>query len=772
MYTPVLEDIIQKSKDQSQKIGISTLFPSMLFIHLIDDLEVSKVLAHLCIDKTKYKENRAAVVSFLRASLESDDFPKSDSVRNVKFSRKIENALIKLSHVEYATNKLIEPITLFRELFSIDEDIRFALQVHGFDAASTTVNNAVRSVLNKSETIDDILKTPQTVENQFKEDNSSEDEFSSFCTLLNGLAKDGKLDPLIGRQSELEEIIVSLARKKKNNPLIVGDPGVGKTALAEGLASRIQENKVPDIISGANVYSLDIGALLAGTQFRGDFEKRLKLVIDTLNKESENGGKPILFIDECHMIIGAGASAGGSMDMGNMIKPVLTKGNIRFFCATTHKEATSILEKDQALARRFQKIEIKEPSVEDTIKILHGVKSVFEKHHGVKYSDEAITLAVELSSRYIKNKKLPDKAIDILDIAGARNHIATEDTRVDEILRHQIEYTVSKVTKVPVSSLKKDESHKIIELDKQLSTVVFGQKPAVDAVSDAIKISKSGLDNETKPIGSFLFVGPTGVGKTELAKQLAKTMSMELIRIDMSEYSEPHTVAKLIGSPPGYVGYDEGGVLTGAVSKNPHCVLLLDEFEKAHPKVWDMFLQVMDDGRLSDSHGEVVDFTNTIVIMTSNAGIADLSRNSIGFSMGESENLTGNLTESDVRAKISTIFKPEFINRLDVVYFSQLKKENIHHVVDKFIKDLDAKLEHKTGMNYVLSENAKNWLVENGYDSKYGARPIERLIHKEIKKPSALIILGLDNTVDHHDSVIFIDVSDDEKSLTLIVKKR
>lgn len=771
MYTPILEDIIQRSKDQSQNINISKLYPSMLFIHLIDDVDVSRCLAYLCKDKSAYAENRSNLVSMLKEELESDSYPKSSSISNVSLSRKLDNIFMKLAHVNISTQEKITPILIFREVFSIDDDVRYAMDRSGFDAQSTNVNNAIRKVQKESETLEEILNVS---EEDFVEVGAepSDDSFSDYCTLLNGLAKNGKLDPLIGRQSELEEIIVSLARKKKNNPLIVGDPGVGKTALAEGLASRIQENDVPDIIANSNVYSLDIGALLAGTQFRGDFEKRLKLVIDTLQKESEQGGKPILFIDECHMIIGAGASAGGSMDMGNMLKPVLTKGDIRFFCATTHKEATSILEKDQALARRFQKIEIKEPSIEDTIKILHGVKGVFEKHHGVKYSDESIKLAVEMSSRYIKNKKLPDKAIDILDICGARNHIADDDTRVDEILKHQIEYTISKVTKIPVSSLKKEESNKIIHLDKELSNVVFGQESAVETVSDAIKISKSGLDSESKPIGSFLFVGPTGVGKTELTKQLAKTMSMELIRLDMTEYSEAHTVSKLIGSPPGYVGYDEGGALTGAVSKNPHSIILLDEFEKAHPKVWDMFLQVMDDGRLSDSHGEVIDFTNTIVIMTSNAGISDLSKNSIGFSMGESEGLSGNLTKSDIMAKIKTIFKPEFLNRLDVVYFSQLKKDNISHVVDKFMKELDAKLEHKTGMNYVLTSKAKNWLIENGYDAMYGARPLDRLIHKEIKKPSALIILKMDNSVSHNDKIINVDVSESGEKLVLSVLER
>tara|TARA_B100000427_G_scaffold328617_1_gene342187 strand:- start:7818 stop:10079 length:2262 start_codon:yes stop_codon:yes gene_type:complete len=547
-----------------------------------------------------------------------------------------------------------------------------------------------------------------------------------FCTNLNQEAIDGNIDPLIGRKKEIERISQILARRNKNNPLLVGDSGVGKTAIAEGLAKLITEGKVPDLLKNCVIYCLDLGALLAGTKYRGDFEKRLKVVLSELSKQE----KAVLFIDEIHTIIGAGATSGGVNDASNLLKPALAKNNLRFFGSTTYKEFRGVFEKDRALSRRFQKVDVKEPSIEDTFKILKGLKSQFEDHHGIKYSDKALKTAAELSNRYINDRNLPDKAIDVIDEAGSRKRLKNKTSRISEL---DIEEVVALMAKVPKRTVSSSDKDVLSKLKENLSRVIFGQDEAIDTLTTSIKLSRAGLGNSDKPVGSFLFSGPTGVGKTEVSKQLSLIMGIEFIRFDMSEYMERHTVSRLIGAPPGYVGFDQGGLLTEAVTKNPHCVILLDEIEKAHPEVFNILLQIMDHGTLTDNNGRQADFKNSIVIMTSNAGAQDMSRNSIGFNQQDHS--------SEGKEAIKKIFSPEFRNRLDsVIHFNALSKEVILTVVDKFLVELQAQLDEKK-VQIEITEEVRMWLVDNGYDKDMGARPMQRLIQEEIKKPLADKIL-------------------------------
>tara|TARA_B100000579_G_scaffold66749_1_gene49850 strand:- start:223 stop:2484 length:2262 start_codon:yes stop_codon:yes gene_type:complete len=547
-----------------------------------------------------------------------------------------------------------------------------------------------------------------------------------FCTNLNQEAIDGNIDPLIGRKKEIERISQILARRNKNNPLLVGDSGVGKTAIAEGLAKLITEGKVPDLLKNCVIYCLDLGALLAGTKYRGDFEKRLKVVLSELSKQE----KAVLFIDEIHTIIGAGATSGGVNDASNLLKPALAKNNLRFFGSTTYKEFRGVFEKDRALSRRFQKVDVKEPSIEDTFKILKGLKSQFEDHHGIKYSDKALKTAAELSNRYINDRNLPDKAIDVIDEAGSRKRLKNKTSRISEL---DIEEVVALMAKVPKRTVSSSDKDVLSKLKENLSRVIFGQDEAIDTLTTSIKLSRAGLGNSDKPVGSFLFSGPTGVGKTEVSKQLSLIMGIEFIRFDMSEYMERHTVSRLIGAPPGYVGFDQGGLLTEAVTQNPHCVILLDEIEKAHPEVFNILLQIMDHGTLTDNNGRQADFKNCIVIMTSNAGAQDMSRNSIGFNQQDHS--------SEGKEAIKKIFSPEFRNRLDsVIHFNALSKEVILTVVDKFLVELQAQLDEKK-VQIEITEEVRMWLVDNGYDKDMGARPMQRLIQEEIKKPLADKIL-------------------------------
>ena len=547
----------------------------------------------------------------------------------------------------------------------------------------------------------------------------------AYCVDLNAKAKSGKIDPLIGRAHEIERTIQVLCRRTKNNPLYVGDPGVGKTAIAEGLARRIVEGQVPDVLKDATIFALDMGALLAGTRYRGDFEERLKAVMTELEQQDH----AVLFIDEIHTVIGAGATSGGAMDASNLLKPALQAGSLRCIGSTTYKEYRNYFEKDRALVRRFQKIDVNEPTIEDAVKILRGLKPYYEEHHGVRYTADALRTAVELSARYIGDRKLPDKAIDVIDEVGAAQALKPESKRRKTIGVKEVEAVVAKIARIPPKSVSRDDKAALQTLERDLKTMVFGQDRAISALSSAIKLARAGLREADKPIGCYLFSGPTGVGKTEAARQLSRTLGVELHRFDMSEYMERHTVSRLIGAPPGYVGFDQGGLLTDAVDQHPHCVLLLDEIEKAHPDLFNILLQVMDYGKLTDHNGKTVDFRNVILIMTTNAGAADMAKPAVGFLREQREG-----EDSEAIERMST---PEFRNRLDaIIPFSGLKPEVVAQVVEKFVLQLEAQLADRH-VTIELSEAARRWLAERGYEPLYGARPLGRLIQEPVKKPLA-----------------------------------
>ncbi len=553
----------------------------------------------------------------------------------------------------------------------------------------------------------------------------NQDALSTYCVNLNKKAQAGKIDPLIGRDTEIERTIQILCRRTKNNPLYVGDPGVGKTAIAEGLAKRIIEGDVPEVLAKSTIFSLDMGSLLAGTRYRGDFEERLKAVVSEL--EAQPGA--VLFIDEIHTVIGAGATSGGAMDASNLLKPALAQGTLRCVGSTTYKEYRNHFEKDRALVRRFQKIDVNEPSVEDTVKILTGLKTNYEKHHKVKYTPEAIRGAVELAAKYIHDRKLPDKAIDVIDEVGASRMLVPEQKRRKTVTLKDVEEVVAKIARIPPKSVSSDDKETLRNLERDLKAMVFGQDKAIEALAAAIKLSRAGLRDAEKPIGNYLFSGPTGVGKTEVAKQLSKTLGIELLRFDMSEYMERHSVSRLIGAPPGYVGFDQGGLLTDGVDQHPHCVLLLDEIEKAHQDLYNILLQVMDHGKLTDHNGKTVDFRNVVLIMTTNAGASDLAKPVIGFARDVR-------TDEDQEA-VKKLFTPEFRNRLDaVIPFAGLSAEIVAQVVEKFVMQLEAQLADRN-VTIELSSAAKEWLAERGYDPLYGARPLARVIQEHIKKPLA-----------------------------------
>ncbi|WP_286272780.1 ATP-dependent Clp protease ATP-binding subunit ClpA [Thalassotalea hakodatensis] len=576
---------------------------------------------------------------------------------------------------------------------------------HGIAKAEGQPSNKADEEINQQE------EEPRTVEN--------------FATNLNEQAKVGRIDPLIGRASELERTLQVLGRRRKNNPLFVGEAGVGKTAIAEGLANLIVSEKVPEFLADTTIYSLDLGALLAGTKYRGDFEKRFKALL----KELEQEGNAILFVDEIHTIIGAGAASGGMMDASNLIKPLLSSGKLRCVGSTTYQEYQNIFEKDRALARRFQKIDIVEPSIDDTTKILQGLKEKYESHHGIRYTNKALRAAAQLSAKYINERFLPDKAIDVIDEAGAKQQLLASSKRKKVINDGDIETIVAKMARIPEKSVSSSEKDSLHTLDRNLKLVVFGQDHAIDELTSVIRLSRAGLGQENKPVGSFLFAGPTGVGKTEVTQQLSKVLGVELLRYDMSEYMEKHAVSRLIGAPPGYVGYEQGGLLTDAVIKHPHAVVLLDEIEKAHPDVYNILLQVMDHGTLTDNNGRKADFRNITLVLTTNAGVAETTRQSIGFKQQDHS--------FDALNEINKIFSPEFRNRLDnIIWFNHLDDNVIHQVVDKFIVELQAQLDDK-GVSLELTKDAKKWLAVNGYDKAMGARPMSRLIQEHLKKPLA-----------------------------------
>ena len=639
------------------------------------------------------------------------------------FQRVVQRAVI---HVQSSGREEVTGANVLVALFSERESHAvYFLQLHDMSRldAVNYISHGIAKVTGESR--------PQTVRGA--DEDSAEDKgmqkgeeaLEAFCVNLNRKAEEGRIDPLIGRQKEIERTIQILCRRNKNNPLYVGDSGVGKTAIAEGLAKRIVDGDVPEVLSGATIYCLDMGALLAGTRYRGDFEERLKSVMTEL----ENTEGSILFIDEIHTIIGAGATSGGSMDASNILKPSLASGKLRCMGSTTYKEYRSYFEKDRALARRFQKIDIYEPSVEDTVKILRGLKPYFEKFHMVRYTAEALRSAVELSARYINDRKLPDKALDVIDEVGASRMLVPKKRRRKTVTVRDVEKVVAQIARIPPKSVSVDDRKALKNLKRDLKTMVFGQDAAIESLSSAIKLSRAGLREPEKPVGSYLFCGPTGVGKTEVARQLALTMGVELVRFDMSEYMERHSVSRLIGAPPGYVGFDQGGLLTDAIDHQPHSVLLLDEIEKAHPDLFNILLQVMDHGKLTDHNGKSIDFRNVVLIMTTNAGAADLVKPAIGF---EREGRAGDDMEA-----IEKMFTPEFRNRLDaVIQFKSLPPEVVAKVVDKFIMELELQLEDRN-VTIELNGPAREMLAKKGYDEKFGARPLARVIQEKIKKPLA-----------------------------------
>ncbi|MEN3754966.1 ATP-dependent Clp protease ATP-binding subunit ClpA [Mangrovibacter yixingensis] len=579
-----------------------------------------------------------------------------------------------------------------------------------------------------------------------EEQAGGEDRMENFTTNLNQLARVGGIDPLIGRDKELERAIQVLCRRRKNNPLLVGESGVGKTAIAEGLAWRIVKGDVPEVMADCTIYSLDIGSLLAGTKYRGDFEKRFKSLLKQLEQDTNS----ILFIDEIHTIIGAGAASGGQVDAANLIKPLLSSGKIRVIGSTTYQEFSNIFEKDRALARRFQKIDITEPSVEETVQILNGLKSKYEAHHDVRYTAKAVRAAVELSVKYINDRHLPDKAIDVIDEAGARSRLMPVSRRKKTVNVGDIESVVARIARIPEKTVSASDRDTLKNLGDRLKMLVFGQDKAIEALTEAIKMSRAGLGHEHKPVGSFLFAGPTGVGKTEVTVQLAKAMGIELLRFDMSEYMERHTVSRLIGAPPGYVGFDQGGLLTDAVIKHPHAVVLLDEIEKAHPDVFNLLLQVMDNGTLTDNNGRKADFRNVVLVMTTNAGVRETERKSIGLIQQDNS--------IDAQEEIKKVFTPEFRNRLDnIIWFNHLSTDVIHQVVEKFIVELQVQLDAK-GVSLEVSQDARNWLADKGYDRAMGARPMSRVIQDNLKKPLANELL-FGSLVDGGQVIVELDES-------------
>ncbi len=697
-----------------------------LLLSLIDDQDAVAVMRACNVDVEQLKRNLGEYVDAELDNLITDGH--EDSKPTAGFQRVIQRAVI---HVQSSGREEVTGANVLVAIFAEREShAAYFLQEQDmtrYDAVNY-ISHGIAKRPGAAESrpargADDEAATEETGTKK------KADALDAYTVNLNKKARDGKIDPLIGRDIEIQRTIQILCRRQKNNPLFVGDPGVGKTAIAEGLARRIVRGEVPDVLEDAVVYSLDMGALLAGTRYRGDFEERLKQVV----KEMENTPGAILFIDEIHTVIGAGATSGGAMDASNLLKPALASGTLKCIGSTTYKEYRQYFEKDRALVRRFQKIDVAEPTIPDAIEILKGLKPYYESFHRVRYTNEAIKAAVELSARYIHDRKLPDKAIDVIDETGASQMLLPENRRKKTIGLKEIEAAVASIARIPPKSVSKDDAEVLRSLTENLKRVVYGQNNAIDALSSAIKLARAGLRDAEKPIGSYLFSGPTGVGKTEVARQLADILGVEMLRFDMSEYMERHTVSRLLGAPPGYVGFDQGGLLTDGVDQHPHCVLLLDEIEKAHPDLFNILLQVMDHGKLTDHNGKTVDFRNVILIMTTNAGAADMARAPIGFGRSKRE---GEDTDA-----VNRLFAPEFRNRLDaIVQFAALPIEVVQRVVDKFVLQLEAQLADRN-VTIELSEEARVWLAEKGYDAAMGARPLARLIQETIKKPLAEEVL-------------------------------
>ncbi|WP_184718387.1 ATP-dependent Clp protease ATP-binding subunit ClpA [Caulobacter sp.] len=702
-----------------------------LLLSLTDDEDAAGVMRACDVDLTALKKSLSNYLDVELASLVVDD--DEDAKPTAGFQRVIQRAVI---HVQSSGREEVTGANVLVAIFSEREShAAYFLQEQDmtrYDAVNFIAHGiAKKAGASEAKSVKGASAGSNSVEDDGEKPNTKTggEALEAYCVDLNEKARQGKVDPLIGRANEVERAIQILCRRTKNNPLLVGDPGVGKTAIAEGLARKIITNQVPEVLAEATIFSLDMGALLAGTRYRGDFEERVKQVV----KELENHPNAVLFIDEIHTVIGAGATSGGAMDASNLLKPALASGSLRCMGSTTYKEFRQHFEKDRALVRRFQKIDVNEPTVEDTIKILKGLKSYYEDFHKLKYTNEAIKVAVELSAKYITDRKLPDKAIDVIDEAGASQMLLPEGRRKKTLGVKEIEAVVAKIARIPPKSVSKSDTEALKELETDLKRAVFGQDEALTQLSAAMKLARAGLREPNKPIGSYLFSGPTGVGKTEAAKQLAQTLGIEMLRFDMSEYMERHTVSRLIGAPPGYVGFDQGGQLTDAVDQHPHAVVLLDEIEKAHGDVYNILLQVMDNGTLTDSNGKKVDFRNVVLIMTTNAGASDAQRNSIGF--GRSK------VEGEEEAALKRLFTPEFRNRLDaVVAFKPLTSDIIRQVVQKFVMQLEAQLADRN-ITIELSDDAADWLAKNGFDELYGARPLARVIQEHIKKPLADDIL-------------------------------
>jgi ATP-dependent Clp protease ATP-binding subunit ClpA len=697
-----------------------------LLLALLDNHAAAEVLSACAADIPQLRRDLVEFIDSTTPLIPSEDEDR-ETQPTLGFQRVLQRAVF---HVQSSGKKEVTGANVLVAIFSEQESqaVYFLKQQ---SISRIDVVNFIAHGISKVQSDD---SEPQDFNQEGSQeeggaDNSASNPLESFATNLNESAQNGRIDPLVGRDYEVDRVVQILSRRRKNNPLLVGETGVGKTAIAEGLAKRIVDEDVPDIMLGAQVYSLDLGALLAGTKYRGDFEKRLKALLAELKKRD----KSILFIDEIHTIIGAGAASGGVMDASNLLKPMLSSGELRCIGSTTYQEFRGIFEKDSALTRRFQKIDVNEPSVDETYKILKGLKSRFEDHHHLKYTDKALRAAAELSDRYITDRHLPDKAIDVIDEAGAAERLKTESKRKKSIGVGDVERVVASIARVPAKSVNKDDKQLLSNLERNLKMTVFGQDEAIENISSAIKLARAGLKSADKPIGSFLFAGPTGVGKTEVTKQLAESLGVELIRFDMSEYMERHTASRLIGAPPGYVGFDQGGLLTDGVNRHPHCVLLLDEIEKAHPDVFNLLLQVMDHGTLTDNNGRKTDFRNVILILTSNAGAQEMSRRSVGFTTQDNS--------TDGMEIIKKTFTPEFRNRLDgVVQFEPLAQEVVMNVVDKFLVELQAQLDDKR-VHLEVDSSAREWLATEGYDKMMGARPMARLIQEKIKRPLADMIL-------------------------------